>query len=209
MSKKVAVLGTGAVGVALANGLKSIGYDVVMGSRKVKKVDAWSGPVKEFADALDNTDLVVLAVKGAIAEELVGELEEELTGKTVIDTTNPISAEGPVNGVLNYFTDMNESLMERLVKAAPHTNFVKAFNSVGAALMVKPDFGGDKPTMFICGNGDVQKQVVTEILNKFGWEATDMGQAEAARPIEALCMLWCIPAILGTSYAHALKFLKK
>jgi len=85
--------------------------------------------------------------------------------------------------------------------------FVKAFNSVGSACMVNPQFKGGTPTMFVCGNDDVAKKAVTGILAQFGWETADMGKAEAARAIEPLCMLWCIPGFLRNDWVHALKLL--
>jgi predicted dinucleotide-binding enzyme len=85
---------------------------------------------------------------------------------------------------------------------------VKAFNSVGNAFMVNPQFQGGRPTMFICGNNDAAKQTVVNILDQFGWEVADMGKAEAARAIEPLCMLWCIPGLLHNEWAHAFKLLR-
>ena len=126
----------------------------------------------------------------------------------MIDATNPISDEAPESGVLRYFTDMNSSLMERLQELAPGAKFVKAFSCVGSALMVDPDFGRLKPTMFICGNDEGTKQEVTSILTTFGWETEDMGTAEAARAIEPLAMLWCIPGFRQDSWSHAFKLLK-
>ena len=121
-------------------------------------------------------------------------MKENLAGKVVIDTTNPIADVPPVNGILKYFTSFDESLMERIQKIAPNASFVKSFNSIGSAFMVNPDLGDDKrPTMFICGNNDNAKKKVTEIVEKFGFEAEDMGNVESARAIEPLCMLWCIP----------------
>ena len=98
--------------------------------------------------------------------------------------------------------------MERLKKEFPSVHFVKAFNSVGAACMVNPQFSGGKPTMFICGNSDAAKQAVAGILGQLGWEAADMGKAEAARAIEPLCMLWCIPGFLYNDWVHAFKLLR-
>jgi predicted dinucleotide-binding enzyme len=86
--------------------------------------------------------------------------------------------------------------------------FVKAFNSVGSALMVNPQFGSDRPTMFVCGNDDAAKNTVSEILDQFGWETADMGKVEAARAIEPLCMLWCIPGFLRNEWTHAFKLLR-
>ena len=105
------------------------------------------------------------------------------------------------------FTTLDKSLMEDLQSEFPEANFVKAFNSIGSAFMVNPDFD-EKPTMFICGNNDQSKKAVTEILDKFGFEVEDMGKAESARAIEPLCMLWCIPGFLKNDWAHAFKLLK-
>jgi predicted dinucleotide-binding enzyme len=85
---------------------------------------------------------------------------------------------------LKYFTTLDDSLMERLQREFPNARFVKAFNSVGNASMVNPQFKGGAPTMFICGNDDAAKKTVTGILEQFGWETADMGAVEAARAIE-------------------------
>jgi predicted dinucleotide-binding enzyme len=126
----------------------------------------------------------------------------------VIDTTNPIADAPPTNGVLKFFTSLDDSLMERLQREFPGAKFVKAFNSVGNAAMVDPRFTGGKPTMFICGNDEAARKTVTGILDQFGWETADMGAAEAARAIEPLCILWCIPGFLRQDWMHAFKLLK-
>ena len=73
--------------------------------------------------------------------------------------------------------------------------------------MVDPRFEGGTPTMFICGNDDGAKATVTEILDEFGWDTADMGAVEAARAIEPLCMLWCIPGFLRNEWTHAFALL--
>lgn len=73
--------------------------------------------------------------------------------------------------------------------------------------MVNPGFKGGRPTMFICGNDEAAKRIVADILTQFGWETSDMGKTEAARAIEPLCMLWCIPGFLRNDWAHAFKLL--
>jgi predicted dinucleotide-binding enzyme len=130
-----------------------------------------------------------------------------LAGKTVIDATNPIADAPPVNGVLRFFSNFEESLMEGLQREFTGARFVNAFNSVGNACMVNPQFQGGKPTMFICGNDEAAKLKVRGILDQFGWETADMGKAEAARAIEPLCMLWCIPGFLRNEWKHAFKLL--
>jgi predicted dinucleotide-binding enzyme len=162
-----------------------------------------------FEEAAKFAEVVVLAVKGTAAESAVDLAGAGLDGKVVLDATNPIGDAPPQNGVLVYFTAANESLMERLQKKAPKAKFVKAFSSVGNAFMVNPDFGGTRPTMFICGNDADAKATATKLLDQFGWDAEDMGPVEAARPIESLCILWCLPGFLRNQWSHAFKLLKK
>jgi predicted dinucleotide-binding enzyme len=212
--KKIGIIGSGAVGKALGSGFIKYGYQVMIGSRDTSKLSDWKAKAGDNArtgsvhDAAQFGEIIVLAVKGIAAEEIVKDCIIHLSGKTVIDTTNPIANEPPVNGVLKFFTDLNHSLMERLQNAAPAANFVKAFNIVGNNLMVDPKYPGGKPTMFICGNNDTAKKEVSEILDQFGWEIEDMGKAEAARAIEPLCILWCIPGFLQNSWSHAFKLMK-
>jgi 8-hydroxy-5-deazaflavin:NADPH oxidoreductase len=152
----------------------------------------------------------VLAVKGsAAADALKSASADNLAGKPVIDATNPIADAPPQNGVLKFFTNLDQSLLEQLQSAFPDAHLVKAFNSVGNAAMVNPEFPGGKPTMFICGNDDNAKATVRGICEQFGWEVADMGKAEAARAIEPLCMLWCIPGFIRNEWSHAFKLLHR
>jgi len=207
------VLGSGDVGQVLATGLKDHGYQVRIGSRTPAKLAKYSketgvtagtfGEVGRWGEAL------VLSVLGSAAEsvmELVG--KAQVAGKLIIDTTNPLTEDPPEQGVLRSFTGPNESLMERLQRAYPAAHFVKAFNSVGSARMVDPDFQGVRPTMFYCGNDAGAKATVARVLDQFGWEAADMGGVLAARAIEPLAMLWCIPGFLQDSWTHAFKLLR-
>jgi 8-hydroxy-5-deazaflavin:NADPH oxidoreductase len=130
-----------------------------------------------------------------------------LAGKAVIDATNPIAGDLLTNGVLRFFTTLDESLIERLQCEFERVRFVKGFNSVGHARMVNPTFKGGTPTMFICGNDEAAKKTVRGILDQFGWETADMGQVEAARAIKPLCLLWCIPGFLRNEWMHAIKLL--
>jgi predicted dinucleotide-binding enzyme len=212
---KVGILGSGDVGKVLAKGFLKNGYQVAIGSDHPEKLTEFKreNPEMEtatFEEAAQSGDIVVVCVKGTVAEKIVEKVKKHITGKTVIDTTNPIADAPPQNGVLKYFTSLEESLMERLQKIAPDAQFVKAFNSIGSSLMVNPEFGDDtKPTMFICGNNDDAKKKVHEILEKFGFEVEDMGKMESARAIEPLCILWCIPGFLRNEWSHAFKLLKK
>jgi predicted dinucleotide-binding enzyme len=211
---KVGILGSGDVGRTLAAGFLKHGHGVMIGSRTAGKLAEWGqknprGRIGGFDEAAKFAELVVLAVKGTVASEALHAAGiANLSGKIIIDATNPIADAPPVNGVLKFFTDLNESLMERLQREFEGLRFVKAFNSVGSGCMVNPQFKGGTPTMFICGNDDAGKKVVAGLLAQFGWETGDMGKAEAARAIEPLCMLWCIPGFVRNEWTHAFKLLE-
>src|SRR6267143_4608466 len=211
---KVGILVSGEVGQALGDGFVKHRHEVMLGTRDPAKLADWAARnpaarVGSFAEAAQFGELIVLAVNGRASSAALGMAgAENLAGKTVIDATNPISDAPPVNGVLSFFTKQNESLLEQLQQEFAAAHFVKAFNSVGSGLMVNPRLEGGRPTMFICGNDDAAKKTVNTILDQFGWEAADMGKAEAARAIEPLCILWCIPGFLRNEWGHAFKLLK-
>ena len=211
---KIGVLGSGDVAKVLAGGFLKHGHAVMVGTRESAKLAKWasenrSGKVGSFSETAAFGEVVVLAVKGtASAEALRAAGAKNLAGKPVIDATNPIADAPPSNGVLKFFTNLDESLAERLQREFPDAKLVKAFNSVGSARMVNPQFAGGRPTMFICGNDEGAKKAVGGILDQFGWETADMGRIEAARAIEPLCMLWCIPGFLRNEWTHAFKLLK-
>lgn len=213
---KIGILGSGIVGRVLATAFLKEGHEVMLGTRNISKEEVmkWldenkTGSLGSFQETAQYGDIIVLAVSGLAAEDaitLAG--KEHFFEKIVIDATNPIAAVPPVNGVLKYFTTAEESLMERIQKLVPDARVVKAFNSVGNAYMYKPQFPGGPPTMFICGNNEEAKRTVTGILSSFGWETEDMGSVEAARAIEPLCILWCIPGFIHNRWSHAFKLLK-
>ncbi|MEM6524326.1 MAG: NAD(P)-binding domain-containing protein [Bacteroidota bacterium] len=214
MKEKIGIIGSGIVAKTLGAGFTKHGYEVMLGSRNSSKLSEWQAGegagalLGNFQETAAFGDILVLAVKGTAAKDalaLAG--ADHLEGKTIMDAANPIAEEAPVNGILRFFTEQNDSLMEQLQTAFPAANFVKAYNSVGSAQMVDPDFE-TKPTMFICGNSVEAKAQVSAIIKLFGWEPMDMGAVEAARAIEPLCMLWCIPGFLNNEWSHAFKLLK-
>lgn len=212
---RVGVLGSGVVAKTLAAGLLKHNHQVMVGTRTPAKLAEWEteipgSQIGTFDQAAAHGELIVLAVKGDAATEvlrLAG--PQNLEGKTIADATNPIADAPPVNGVLRFFTTHDQSLMEQLQTEFNDANFVKVFNSVGSASMVNPVFQGGKPSMFICGNNQAAKEQVKAILDSFDWETIDMGFAEAARAIEPLCMLWCIPGFLRNEWDHAFKLLRQ
>ena len=214
-TKRIGVIGSGVVGQTLASGFVKHGFETMVGSRDAGKLKEWAAKAGSLAkagtvqEAARFGDVVVVAVKGTAAENVVRLAgPDTLTGKVVIDTTNPIAEAPPTNGVIKFFTSLEESLMERLQRVAPKARFVKAFSSVGNSLMVNPKLRGGPPTMFICGDDADAKKEVVEILKLFGWEIEDAGAVEAARAIEPLCILWCIPGFLKNDWVHAFKVLR-
>lgn len=215
---RIGVLGSGDVAKTLAAGFLKHGHEVLVGTREPGKLRDWlkSNPRSSagtFADSAAFGDVLLLAVRGSVAARalrLAG--TSNLVGKIVIDACNPIAEQPPVNGVLRFFTSLDDSLMERLQKEFSVARFVKAFNSVGYAHMIEPKLAGGPPTMFICGNDAPAKKTVTTLVAQLGWEAADMGMVESARAIEPLCMLWCIPLLQKTGQAapaaHAFKLLR-
>ena len=212
---KVGVLGSGQVGQVLAGGFLKHGYEVMVGTRSPEKLSEWkqkagkNARVGGVAETAAFGELVVLAVKGTAARETTAMAKANLKGKTVIDATNPIADAPPEKGVLKFFTSFDKSLMEQLQADVPDARFVKAFSCVGNALFVNPDLGGVKPTMFICGNDAGAKKDVAKICEIFGFEVEDCGAVEAARAIEPLCILWCIPGFMKNDWVHAFKVLRK
>jgi hypothetical protein len=212
---RIGVLGSGVVGQTLAAGLLKHGHEVMLGTRQTSKLEDWAAKTPgarlgSFSDAAEFGELIMLAVKGSAAAEVLRDAGEgNLAGKPVMDACNPIADGPPEKGVLRFFTDINESLMEKLQREFKDAFFVKAFNSVGSAQMVNPSYKAGKPTMFICGNDEAAKKAVIGLLDEFGWDAANMGGVEGARAIEPLCMLWCIPGFLRNEWTHAFKLLRE
>ncbi len=209
---QIGIFGSGDVAKTLGAGFLKHGHNVMLGTRTPGKLGDWlkqnpKGRTGSFADTARFAELGVLAVKGSASAEAVRLTDGHLKGKVVIDATNPITDAPPVDGVLPFFTSYSESLMERLQREFSTVRFVKAFNSVGAARMVNPQFKAGKPTMFICGDDDAAKSIVRGVLDAFGWDTADMGKAVAARAIEPLCILWCIPGFRDNQWTHAFKLL--
>jgi predicted dinucleotide-binding enzyme len=216
MKQQIGIIGTGNVGKTLAAGFLRHGYHVMIGSRSAEKLQAVQRGIGEplaigtLNEVARFAEIVILAVKGTGALEAIAMIEsEQLANKVIIDTTNPIAEAPPINGVFQYFTQSNESLMEQMQRATPNARFVKAWNSVGSLHMVDPKFPGGRPTMFICGNDLDAKHLVSDILNEFGWDAEDMGQMESARAIEQLGRLWCIHYLRSNQRNHVFKLLKQ
>ena len=142
---RIAILGSGQAGQALARGYVGHGHDVVVGTRQEAVEEL---PVAPPADAVAGADLVVLAARGSAAVELVGSLATALDGTVLVDATNPLDFSAGAPGL---YVGTTDSLGERVQRAAPGARVVKAYNTVGNPLMVDPELPGGPPTMFVAG----------------------------------------------------------
>ena len=157
---KIGVLGSGIVGQVLGAGFLKHGHEAMLGTRDPKKKDVQEWVAKTpgaragtFEETARFGDLLVLAALGRAVESIIDLAgPANFAGKTLIDATNPLADEPPLNGVLKYTTGPNESLGEWVQAKLPAAHVVKAFNSVGNALMVNPRFPQGVPTMFLCGD---------------------------------------------------------
>lgn len=198
---RIAVLGSGQVGRALASGYTRHGHDVVLGTRQpAVEGFAVASPVEAVRDA----DLAVLAVRGEAAADLVGSLAADLDGRVLVDATNPLASSGPPG----LFVGTTDSLGERVQRAAPGARVVKAYNTVGNPLMVDPDLPGGPPTMFIAGDDHSAKETVADLLRETGWDVADLGGIQAARWLEALCMAWVAYGARAGTWDHAFRLLR-
>jgi predicted dinucleotide-binding enzyme len=220
---KVGIIGSGDVGRRLADGLIELGHRVKIGTRDItkKEVVEWidkytkqeiseNASVGSFADAaLFADDLIVVSISWSGATNAVKMAgPSNFAGKVVIDTTNPLDfSKGLPPTMAVGHTD---SAAEMIQRSLPEAKVVKAFNIVGNPHMVHPDFPCGPPTMFICGNDEASKKMVTEkILTPFGWETTDIGGLEGARLLEPLALLWITYYFRTGTGDHAFKLLRR
>ncbi|HEX6067491.1 MAG TPA: NADPH-dependent F420 reductase [Nitrososphaera sp.] len=210
---KIGIIGSGDVGKKLGDSFVDLGHSVKIGTRDSGKLAEWASKhgtrasAGSFSDAAKFGDIVVIATSWAgtpSAIEMAG--TENMAGKVVIDVTNPLdfSTMPPKLAVGN--TDSAGETVQRLL---PEAKVVKAFNIVGNPHMYKPKFEEGRPTMFICGNDDSAKKMVTDLLTAFGWESIDIGGIEGSRLLEPLAMLWITYYFRTNTGNHAFKLLRK
>jgi hypothetical protein len=195
---QIGIIGSGDVGLALARGFTEHGHQVMIGTRDPEKesIQSWlvdagdAGSVGSFQETADTRDLLVLALKGEVVEEVLSGLDQtQLSGKVVIDVTNPLDFSRGMPPSM--FTGLNDSLGERVQRLLPEAKVVKCWNIVPNSLMAHPVIGGTQPTMMICGNDAPAKEAVTTFLQEFGWEdVVDIGGITEAGYLEALVCLW-------------------
>lgn len=213
---KIGILGTGDVGRMLGAGLARLGHDVMIGSRTPEsdKLAAWREMAGErastgtFAEAAAFGEMVILATLWSGTENALRMAgPENMAGKVVIDATNPLAiTPGAPPALAIGHTDSGGEQVQRWL---PESRVVKAFNIVGNAHMVNPEFPCGPPDMFICGNDAEAKRVVSELCAELGWPTIDIGGIDGARLLEPLCMLWVKYGIATGTWNHAFKLLRK
>lgn len=212
---RVGVLGTGEVGRRLAAGFRGRGHQVTIGSRDPEKPElrewqAGEGAAIEagsFAEAAAHGELVVLAVHGDAAADVIADAgPENFAGKVVIDTMNPLDFSGGFPPKLSISGE--DSLGERVQRALPDARVVKAFNIIGNPYFVDPSFSEFQPTMLIAGDDAEAKRTVTDLLADFGWSDTvDIGGIEGSRELEAICIAWVKIGGARGAWDHGFKLL--
>ncbi len=211
---KIGIIGSGGVAQTLGAAYAEKGHEVKLGSRDSGKLAEWVEKTRNgvsagsFAEAAEFGKVVFLGVLGTAAGEaleLAG--HDNLKGKTLVDLTNPLDFSG---GTPPKFTaTFGDSLGERVQRAVPEANVVKAFNSIGAAIMVDPKFGADTATLLIAGNDEAAKAEATKLIKEFGWDVEDLGGIDQAFFLEAFASIWINYGFKNNHWTHAFKFLKK
>jgi 8-hydroxy-5-deazaflavin:NADPH oxidoreductase len=200
---RIGILGSGAVGQALAQGFARHGHDVRIGSRKNAVNDL---PVGSPGEVVEAADLVFLSVLGTAAVEVAAGVCEQLYGKVLVDTTNPLDFSSGRPGL---FVGHTDSLGEQVQRAVPEAHVVKAYNTVGNTLMVDPDLPGGPPSMLIGGDSADAKGAVTALLQSTGWDVVDLGGIEASRYLEPLCIAWVLHGARTGTWDHAFRLLRR
>lgn len=200
---RIAVLGTGSVGRAIAARAAELGHQVTIGTRDVTATRSrgddqaeWSRQhpqveLATFADAAADADLVVNATVGtASLPALTAAGAEHLAGKVLLDIANPLDFSQGFPPTL--FVSNDDSLGEQIQRAFPETRVVKALNSLAADLMVNPrQLADGGHSVFVSGNDADAKKVVTELLTSFGHtDVIDLGDLSTARGTEMLLPVW-------------------
>jgi len=215
---KIGIIGSGDVGPRLADRFSELGHQVKIGSRNpnqskitewIDKHDKEKASAGTFAETASFGELVVLATLWeGTADAIQLSNSKNLAKKIVIDVTNPLDfTKGMPPSLALGHTDSAGETVQRLL---PDSKVVKAFNIVGNPHMVHPDFPGGKPTMFVCGNDEESKKIITDdILSKFGWETIDIGGIEGCRVLEPVALLWILHYFRTGNGDHAFKLLKK
>ncbi|MCE9524167.1 MAG: NADPH-dependent F420 reductase [Alphaproteobacteria bacterium] len=198
---RIAIIGAGQVGGALAQAWVRAGHDIVLGTRDAKAADVMAlaaklGPKTTSAsqpEAAKAGDVIVLTTPWNASEAVATSLGD-LGGKILIDCTNPL---GMKDGALALVIGHTDSGAERIARAAPSARVYKSFNQTGFEIMGNTSALPEKPVMFVAGDDAAGKATVLELTRALGFDAIDAGPLKAARLLEPLAQLWISLAMKG------------
>lgn len=205
---RIAIIGTGHVGAAIAQGLKGRGHSVTLGARDPQEARvtalaaAADAGVARPGAAAETAEIVILALPWDVAEAVVRTLGP-LAGKTVIDCMNPL---GRVDGMLGLVLGHTTSAGEAVQGWLPRAQVVKTLNQVGAEIMARNDHLPHRPAMFMAGDDDAAKARVALLLTDLGFQPLDAGGLIRARLLEPLALVWINQALMrgkGRNWALA------
>src|SRR5215207_7067990 len=196
---KIAVLGTGAVGRALAGRFAELGHEVTVGTREPgattakEEYAAWAADhpavdLATFAEAAVGAPLVINATSGDVTLGVLGQAGD-LGGKIVVDVSNGLDFSAGFPPLITFPQD--DSMAEQIQRAFPAAMVVKSLNTMTAAVMVHPEQLSDPGTVFLSGDHPDAKQAVTELLRELGHtDIFDLGDVSTARGVEWLMPAW-------------------
>lgn len=185
---KVAIIGSGNVGKALAGSATKAGHTVKIAAndpahaREAAEATS-SEAARSSKDAVAGAELVVLAVPSNKVDDVIGSLGGDLDGKVVVDVTNRLNMKDPAKAIDG--TSMSEHIQEK----APKAHVVKAFNYSFASRMANPKIDGTKLDAYLAGDDASAKDKVAEFARSIGFRPVDTGSLGMARALEALAVL--------------------
>ena len=205
---RIAIVGTGRVGAALARALSGRGHAVTLGTRdpdaeRIRALAVETGSAAAHpADAAASAEVVVLALPWNAVETVVAELGD-LSGKIVIDCTNPL---GPVDGTFGLTMGHTTSGGETVQRLLPGARVVKTLNQVGAEIMARNDHLPQRPAMLMAGNDEAARDAVAGLLRDIGFDPLDAGDITKSRLLEPFALVWINQALArgkGRDWAFA------
>ncbi len=211
----IGILGSGVVGQQLGLGFIKLGHKVKIGTRDVTKLKEWTeqagenGTAGSFENAARFGEIIVLATFWEGTKNAIELTEEDnFKNKIVIDVTNPLDFS---QGMPPKFTAvLGSSGGEQIQERLPGSKVVKAFNTVSAYIMCNPQREEGIPDLFIAGNDEEAKKIVSSFAEEWGWKnIVDMGNISESYWLETFAMLWIRYGFKNESWNHAFKLLKK
>lgn len=214
---RIGILGSGLVGRQLGLGFSSLGYEVMVGSRTPTKLADWqleanneNAKIGTMEETAEFGEVIVLATLWTGTEEAIKTIGgDKFEGKIIIDVTNPLDFSKGAPPKLDATPD-NSGAHQIINWIGKEVKLVKAFNTINAYIMCKPNLEDGSPDLFISGDSKEAKDFVTDIATKWGWNSVvDMGGLNATYWIECFAMIWIHFAFKNNQWTHAFKILRK